>query len=63
MAAPLSQQLINLLAANNVPSSFTSWLQSNGLCSVEDFVWAAANNPQKVDDELIGASQIRFSIS
>ena len=47
-----------LMEVNKIPAPFTAWMLTNGILTIEDFVWAARNKDERVDDEIIAASQV-----
>ena len=51
--------MTTLMEQNKVPAPFVAWMITNAILTVEDFVWAARNSSDKVDEEIITASLIQ----
>ena len=47
-----------LVEANRIPAPFVAWMITNAILTVDDFVWAARNVSDRVDDEIITASEV-----
>ena len=54
--AALQNDFAALLTEYGVPEMFTTFLRTSELLSISDYVWAANNKAEKVDEELIAAS-------
>ena len=59
----LSPQLTSIFEECAVPSAFGDWLKSNGISSVNDFVWAACNDKAFVDPEMIDVCGVSLGLS
>ena len=54
----MQADLAALLTEAKVPDAFVKFLESVPICSVDDFVWAAGNDSNRVDSEIIAASAV-----
>ena len=48
----------SLVTTNNIPATFVTWMETNSIFTVDDFVWAARNESSRVDDEIIVVSLV-----
>ena len=58
----MNAEMQQVMTEMKVPEIFQKWLVSQNIISFDDFVWAASNNSEMVDDEIIKASQIAFEL-